>query len=50
MLDYRTDVGQCAVLAATTQTDGNGANTAGGINGQNAGAPTQKRIRLGRRG
>lgn len=41
MLEYRTDAGQCAVLAVTTQTDANGAKTAGGINGQNAGAPTQ---------
>ena len=41
MLDYRTDGGQCAVLAATHTTDANGNNTAGGINGQNAGAPTQ---------
>lgn len=41
MLDYRTDAGQCAVLAATHTTDANGTNTAGGINGQNAGAPTQ---------
>jgi hypothetical protein len=39
LLDYRTDAGQCAVLAATHQTGENGANTAGGINGQNSGAP-----------
>ena len=30
LLDYRTDAGQCAVLAVTTQSDANGANTAGG--------------------
>lgn len=41
MLDYRTDAGQCAVLAVTTQSDANGAKTAGGLSGQNAGAPTQ---------
>ena len=40
MLDYRTDGGQCAVLAATTPAEGNGANTAGGIDGQNAHAFT----------
>jgi len=39
MLDYRTDAGQCAVLAATTTPDANGAKTAGGISGQNSGAP-----------
>jgi hypothetical protein len=37
MLDYRTDGGQCAVLAATANPDANGANTAGGINGRNSG-------------
>jgi hypothetical protein len=41
MLDYRTDAGQCAVLAATHTSGGNAANTAGGINGQNSSAPTQ---------
>jgi hypothetical protein len=35
MLDYRTDAGQCAVLAATATPENNGANTAGGINGSN---------------
>jgi hypothetical protein len=39
LLEYRTDAGQCAVLAATHQSGGNGANTAGGINGQNSSAP-----------
>jgi len=39
MLDYRTDGGQCAVLAATQNSKDNGANTAGGINGQNSSAP-----------
>jgi hypothetical protein len=41
MLDYRTDGGQCAVLAATQSSKENGANTAGGINGQNSSAPEQ---------
>ncbi len=41
MLDYRTDGGQCAVLAATQASKENGANTAGGINGQNSSAPSQ---------
>jgi hypothetical protein len=39
LLDYRTDAGQCAVLAATHQSSDNAANTAGGIYGQNAGVP-----------
>ena len=42
MIEYRTDAGQCAVLAATHTTDANGSNTAGGINGQNSGTPTQQ--------
>jgi hypothetical protein len=33
MLDYRTDGGQCAVLAATAPAEGNGANSAGGMDG-----------------
>ena len=41
MLDYRTDGGQCAVLAATQNSKENGANTAGGINGHNSSAPEQ---------
>jgi hypothetical protein len=41
MLDYRTDAGQCAVLATTRQTETDAAKQAGGINGQNSGAPTQ---------
>jgi hypothetical protein len=41
LLDYRTDGGQCAVLAATQSPGINGSNSAGGINGQNPGAPTQ---------
>jgi hypothetical protein len=41
MLDYRTDGGQCAVLAATEASKENGSNTAGGINGHNSSAPTQ---------
>jgi hypothetical protein len=35
--DYGTDVGMCTGYAAMA-TSGNGANTAGGINGQNGGA------------
>jgi len=42
LLDYRTDGGQCAVMAATYQSNTNGANTAGGINGQNGSAPQQQ--------
>ena len=41
MLDYRTDAGQCAVLATTKQTETDAAKQAGGINGQNSGAPSQ---------
>lgn len=41
MLEYRTDGGQCAVLAVTSRTDANGAKTAGGLSGSNSGAPTQ---------
>jgi len=41
MLDYRTDAGQCALIAVTMATDGNGANTAGGISGQNPAIPQQ---------
>jgi hypothetical protein len=41
MLDYRTDGGQCAVLAVTRPAEGNGAKTAGGISGQNPSAPVQ---------
>lgn len=39
MLDYRTDAGQCTVLAVTSIPDANGAKSAGGINGENAGIP-----------
>jgi hypothetical protein len=38
-VDYGTDVGMCTGLAAL-QNSGNGANTAGGINGQNGTAPS----------
>jgi hypothetical protein len=41
MLDYRTDAGQCAIIAVTLATEGNGANTAGGISGQNSPVPRQ---------
>ncbi len=35
MLDYRTDGGQCAIVAVTLPAEGNAANSAGGIGGQN---------------
>jgi hypothetical protein len=38
-VDYVADLGMCTGLAAM-QEAGNGANTAGGINGRNASAPT----------
>lgn len=42
MLDYRTDGGQCAVLAAAgKQAAPDGSKQAGGINGANAGATPQ---------
>jgi hypothetical protein len=41
MLDYRTDAGQCALIAVTLSTRENGANTAGGISGQNSTVPQQ---------
>jgi hypothetical protein len=41
MLDYRTDAGQCALIAVTLATDENGANTAGGISGRNSTVPQQ---------
>jgi hypothetical protein len=37
-VDYGTDIGMCTGLAAM-QGSGNGANTAGGLNGQNGSAP-----------
>jgi hypothetical protein len=39
MVDYRTDAGQCVVLAVTITPDANAAKSAGGINGANAGIP-----------
>ena len=41
MLDYRMDAGQCALIAVTMATQGNVANTAGGISGQNSTVPQQ---------
>jgi len=41
MLEYRTDSGQCAVVAATFDPKQSGANTAGGISGQNVMTPTR---------
>jgi hypothetical protein len=42
MLDYRTDGGQCAVIAASgKQTAPDGTKQAGGINGANGGATPQ---------
>jgi hypothetical protein len=42
LINYRTDGAECAVLAATTNTGENGANTAGGISGSNASVPQQR--------
>lgn len=39
MLDYRTDAGQCAVLAATGKPQVDANNQAGGSSGQNGGVP-----------
>jgi len=39
MLDYRTDAGQCAVLATTGGARSDGTKQAGGIDGQNGSAP-----------
>ena len=48
MLDYRTDGGQCAIIAVTAPAEGNGANTAGGINGpDSARYPAQPRPQRG---
>ena len=42
MLDYRTDGGQCAVIAASgKQVETDGSKQAGGINGANGGATQQ---------
>jgi hypothetical protein len=41
MLDYRTDAGQCALIAVTYDKDLNDSNSAGGVSGQNSTAPTQ---------
>jgi hypothetical protein len=41
MLDYRTDAGQCALIAVTYDKDQNDANNAGGVSGQNSTAPAQ---------
>lgn len=41
MLDYRTDAGQCALIAVTYDKDLNDANNAGGVGGQNSTVPTQ---------
>ena len=42
MINYRTDGAECAVLAATTSSGENGANTAGGISGSHATVPQQR--------
>jgi hypothetical protein len=39
MVDYRTDAGQCTVIAVTTRSNDNAAKTAGGIYGSNSGIP-----------
>lgn len=41
MLDYRTDSGQCALIAVTFEQSPDDANSAGGISGQNSTAPPQ---------
>lgn len=41
MLDYRTDAGQCAVFAATSEAGPVAGKTAGGISGQNTGPAAQ---------
>jgi len=40
MVDYRTDGGQCAVLAATGNPNTGVTNSAGGVTGSNSSAPT----------
>lgn len=42
MLEYRTDGAECALLAVTFQDGSNGANSAGGVNGQNSTLPEQR--------
>lgn len=42
MLQYRTDGAECALLAVTFEDGSNAANSAGGINGQNAVLPEQR--------
>jgi len=37
--DYVTDLGTCTAMAAMAESGGNGANTAGGINGRNSSGP-----------
>lgn len=37
--DYVTDLGTCTAMAAMAEGSGNGANTAGGINGRNSSSP-----------
>jgi hypothetical protein len=39
MLDYRTDAGQCAVIATTGAPRSEGTKQAGGVDGQNGAAP-----------
>ena len=41
MLDYRTDSGQCALIAVTFEQNPTDANSAGGISGQNSAPPAQ---------
>ncbi len=42
MLEYRTDGAECALLAVTFEDGSNGANSAGGVNGQNSALPEQR--------
>jgi hypothetical protein len=48
MNDYRFDGAHCAALAATATPESNGANSAGGINGQNSGPPSLPQVPTGR--
>jgi len=46
-VDYVMDLGTCTGMAAKSNS-GNGANTAGGINGQNSSAPSQSGAEAGK--
>ena len=42
MFEYRTDSGQCAIVAVTYEAGGNSSNSAGGVSGQNSSAPAER--------